>query len=270
MKTSSIQELKPERYSLHNRSLDKIREQRRRDVTFPIRTSNRKAISVVMTTMIILVASVVLGTGVVIYGTSLFQTGGQTQSIQSQGIKLWVNSTSQGGINYAWGAAAIRNSGDVLATVNTIQIRGITVPFANWYADSNQTQVNSGSNLQASYNLTKTDWQGNPIGTAANGGVVNSNGRACVVNGAQVLQSPRNTYTSFTTLIMQTDKAATNWPLCLTQATGPVTLNPGAAMIVFFKMPNGIITPVDAGSTVTTNIFAGNVGGPTTVTVANP
>ncbi len=41
---------------------------------FP-RTNNRKAISVEMTTMIIMVASVVLGTGVVIYGTSLFQTG---------------------------------------------------------------------------------------------------------------------------------------------------------------------------------------------------
>src|SRR5438445_13623658 len=131
---------------------------------FP-RTNNRKAISVVMTTMIILVASVVLGTGVVIYGTSLFQTGGQTQSIQSQGIKLWVNSTVQtnapagnpfNGQYSQWGAAAVRNNGDVLTTVNNIQIRGVTIPFANWYVDSNQTQVLSGSNFQASFNLTRT------------------------------------------------------------------------------------------------------------------
>src|SRR3989442_15034650 len=119
---------------------------------FPIRTNNRRAISVVMTTMIILVASVVLGTGVVIYGTSLFQTGGQQQSISSQGLKLWVNSTAQNGVNYAWGAAAVRNNGDVLVSFNTIQIRGATVPFSSWYVNSTQAVMNSGSNFQSQFN----------------------------------------------------------------------------------------------------------------------
>jgi hypothetical protein len=245
---------------------------------FP-RINNRKAISVVMTTMIILVASVVLGTGVVIYGTSLFQTGGQTQSISSQGIKLWINNTVQtntpagnpfNGQYASWGAAAIRNNGDVLTTVNTIQIRGVTIPFSNWYVDSNQTQVTSGSNFQAQFNLTKTDQYGNPIGTAANKGATNTGGgRQCVVNGVVQVQTPRNTL-PYQYLIMQTDQAATNMPLCLVQASAPVTLNPAASMIVFFKIPSGVITPVDAGSTVTANIYAGNVGGPTTITVANP
>ncbi|TLX83421.1 MAG: hypothetical protein E6L00_01110 [Thaumarchaeota archaeon] len=112
---------------------------------FPIRTNNRRAISVVMTTMIILVASVVLGTGVVIYGTSLFQTGGQQQSISSQGIKLWVNSTAQSGVNNAWGAAAIRNNGDVLVSFNTIQIRGTSVPFNGWFVDANRVQTSKPS-----------------------------------------------------------------------------------------------------------------------------
>jgi hypothetical protein len=57
--------------------------------------------------------------------------------------------------------------------------------------------------------------------------------------------------------------------LCLQQATGPTSLNPGAQLIVYYRVPNNVLTQVDAGSSVTTNIFAGNVGGPTTVTVGN-
>ncbi len=232
-----------------------------------IRPQNRKAISVVMTTLIILVASVVLGTGVVLFGTSLFQTAGQTQSIQSQGIKLWVNSTAQGTTNYAWGAAAIRNNGDVLVSVNTIQIRGVSVPFTSWYVDSNQTEVGSGSNFQANFNYTKNDQLGNIIGSAANGGVVSPALGPSTYCTATVRPA---TQAGFTTMIMDTDGAGTNLPLCLKQISAPVTLNPGAKMIVYFKMPTGIIGPVDAGSAVTVNIFAGNVGGPATVTVGNP
>jgi hypothetical protein len=64
---------------------------------FPIRTKNRKAISAVLTTIIVLVASIVLGTGVVVYSTSLFQTGGQQQAVQVVGLRSWVNSTAQAG-----------------------------------------------------------------------------------------------------------------------------------------------------------------------------
>ncbi|HMK32882.1 MAG TPA: hypothetical protein VK431_04585 [Nitrosopumilaceae archaeon] len=228
---------------------------------FPIRTNNRKAISVVMTTMIILVASVVLGTGVVIYGTSLFQTGGQQQSIASQGLKLWINSTAQGTTYYAWGAAAVRNNGDVLASVNTIQIRGASVPFNAWFVNATQSIVNSGTNFQAQFNLTRTDMNGNPIGSLANGGIV-SPATTCT-------QTPRNT-TPFTTLVIDEDGSGASAPLCLKQASGPTALNPGDKMIVYFKIPNGVLSPVDSGSAVTVNLYAGNVGGPTTVQVGNP
>src|SRR5690349_21017666 len=99
---------------------------------FP-RTKNRKAISTVLTTMIILVASVVLGTGVVLYGTSLFQTNASQEAISTSGTNVWVDSTGSSG--WAWGAADIRNSGDKLLSVDSIQIRGQAVPYANWYAD---------------------------------------------------------------------------------------------------------------------------------------
>ncbi|HET6457836.1 MAG TPA: hypothetical protein VFG24_03025, partial [Nitrosopumilaceae archaeon] len=85
---------------------------------FP-RTKNRKAISTVLTTMIILVASVVLATGVVLYGTSLFQTNASSESIVTTGTQVWVDSTSNSG--WSWGAFDVRNSGDKLLSVDQIQ-----------------------------------------------------------------------------------------------------------------------------------------------------
>ncbi len=107
-------------------------------IMFP-KTRNKRAISTVLTTMIILVASVVLGTGIVVYGTSLFQTGIQQQAITAQGVTMWVNSTENSGI--AWGAAGVRNSGDKLISVDNIQVRGTVVSFSNWYVDKDQSRV---------------------------------------------------------------------------------------------------------------------------------
>jgi hypothetical protein len=237
---------------------------------FPIRTKNRKAISVVMTTLIILVASVVLGTGVVLYGTSLFQTGGQTQAISSQGIKMWVNSTCTGSTTggcpastVAWGAAAIRNSGDVLVSVNTIQIRGVIIPFSNWYVDTNSTHT--AANFQAQFISTGTTSAGmmrqnaQPFGQTA----------TCPT---QVMQAPGipneltiNEGGTPDAIGQIYDKNM----LCLKQASGPIALTPGAQMIVYFNLPNSVVGPVDSGSQVTVNIAAGNVGGPASITVAN-
>ena len=232
---------------------------------FPIRTNNRRAISAVLTTIIILVASIVLGTGVVVYSTSLFQTGGQQQSIQVQGVKGWVNSTGQGNppVYYAWGAAAVRNSGDKIVSVDSIQMRGTSIPYINWYANTTQTTVNSGSNFQAQFNLTKTDMVGNPIGSALNGGIV-SPASTCPA------QSPRNNAATFTNLVIDEDGAGSSIPLCLVQQTGPISLNPGAATIIYFKVPTGVFTGLDSGAVTTVSIFAGKIGAPQSVRVANP
>src|SRR5512146_3058640 len=118
-----------------------------------LRTKNRKAISAVLTTLIILVASVVLGTGVVLYGTSLFQTGAQSSGVSTQGVHVWVNSTSNP--TYVWGAAEIRNSGDKILSVDQINVRGNQVPFANWYYDSNPSRVTA-TNFQSQLTDTGT------------------------------------------------------------------------------------------------------------------
>ena len=228
---------------------------------FPIRTSNRKAISAVLTTIIILVASIVLGTGVVVYSTSLFQTGGQQQSIQVQGVKGWVNSTAQGGVYSAWGAAAVRNSGDKILSVDSIQMRGASIPYTSWFANTTQTTVNSGSNFQAQFNLTKLDQNGNPIGSAANGGVV-SPASTCAQSTRGILP--------FTTFLIDEDGAGSSIPLCLVQQTGPISLNPGAATIIYYKVPTGVFTGLDSGAITTVSIFAGKVGAPQSIRVASP
>src|SRR5574340_1183564 len=136
---------------------------------FP-RTKNRKAISAVLTTLIILVASVVLGTGVVLYGTSLFQTNSQSSGLAVQGAHVWVNATTGMSTTYVWGAAEIRNSGDKILSVDQISVRGTQIPFANWFYDSNPARVTA-ANFQSQLNYTGTRTTG-----GANAGLMNSYG----------------------------------------------------------------------------------------------
>ena len=99
--------------------------------------SKKRAISTVLTTVIILVSSVVLGSGVVLYGTSLFQGGTQTEIFSVSGTKVWVHTIADEGL--AWGAAGIRNTGDKVVAVDKIQIRGTDIPFTQWYPDTDVT-----------------------------------------------------------------------------------------------------------------------------------
>jgi len=218
-----------------------------------LRTSNRKAISVVLTTMIILVASVVLGTGVVIYGTSLFQTGAQQEEITTQGIKVWVNSSEPTGI--AWGAAGVRNSGDKIISVDNILVRGATVPFTQWFVDSNQSRVTS-ENFQSQFNSTGFNLNAN-MTDSEDAGVTPTS------------QCATDTTNDATTLEIDLDGTATKPTLCLLQSTGPVSLTTGQRMVIYFKMPAGVLTSIDSGSTISVSIFAGKTGAPTSVTVAN-
>jgi len=219
---------------------------------FP-RTNNRKAISTVLTTMIILVASVVLGTGVVIYGTSLFQTGAQQESIVTQGVTLWVNATDTTG--QAWGAAGVRNSGDKLVSVDAIQIRGASIPFSQWFVDKNQTAVTT-DNFQAQYEITK-------MATATN--LLQNNTSttdACTGINSPLIMLDFDDNNGATS----TDKKT----LCLAQASGPTSLTPGQKLIVYFRVNTGLLAPVDSGSSTSVSIFAGKTGAPTSVTVGNP
>jgi hypothetical protein len=202
--------------------------------------SKKRAISTVLTTVIILVSSVVLGSGVVLYGTSLFQGGTQQESISVSGIKVWVHTTNTDGL--AWGAAGIRNTGDKVLSVDKIQIRGVSVPFAQWYPD---TDVSATLFSQA---LNHTGWTVGEGGlaestssTAHNCGGVHSTERIQINNG--------------------------NGDICAVAASGPIALSPGQATVVYFQLNNGTLTSLDSGVNTSVNIFAGKAGAPQSITV---
>ena len=197
--------------------------------------------------MIILVASVVLGTGVVIYGTSLFQTGAQQEAIATQGIKVWVNATDNTGI--AWGAVGVRNSGDKIVSVDSIVVRGASVPFTQWYVEKNQSAVTT-ENFQSQYIENDVDANGQMKDSIAYSGLSNCPAAS-------------------TTVRIDFDGALSKPSLCLLQASGPASLNPGERLMLYFKITTGIVSPVDSGSTTAVSVFAGKTGAPTSVTIGN-
>ncbi len=225
---------------------------------FP-RTKNRKAISTVLTTLIILVASVVLGTGVVLYGTSLFQTNAQSQSLATQGVKVWADAKWANGT--AWGAADVRNSGDKLLSVDTISVRGTPIPFSSWYVDTNSSQVTS-SNYEQALNYT---------------GLVDGHGWMKDYTGANPTVYSTATCPAISAYpaaqnriqINLVGSSSTNPILCLQQSSGPISLKPGASAVVYFRLPQSVLTTVDAGSSGSVAIYAGEVGAPQTVTIAS-
>ena len=232
---------------------------------FVLGKKNRKAISTVLTTLIILVASVVLGTGVVLYGTSLFQTNANSQSISATGTHVWVDTSKSSG--WAWGAAAIRNSGDKLLSVDTISIRGTNVPFSNWFADTDPNRVTT-SNFQSAMNYTgllsaasgSTNSGALLNGTGLSSGAVTVDTSNCVVGANSAVNGISGS------LVLQL--AAGKPVLCMLQQSGPISLQPGSKVIVYFKVTQNILTSVDAGASGAVGIYAGQVGSPVTVTIA--
>ncbi len=200
--------------------------------------SKKRALSTVLTTVIILVSSVVLGSGVVLYGTSLFQSGTQQESITVSGVKIWVHGTADDGL--AWGAAKIRNTGDKIVSVDKITIRGNDIPFSQWYAD---VTVNA-TTFQLP--LNHTGWDGTD-------GLLNTD-TTCDDTG-NILQIGLNSE--------KTDDSS----ICADAATGPIGLIPGASTVIYFQLTNGTLTSLDSGVQTTVNIYAGKAGAPQSITV---
>jgi hypothetical protein len=230
---------------------------------FPIRTKSRRGITAVLTTIIILVASIVMGTSVAVYSTGLFQSGGQQQSIQMTGVKTWVNGTYSSGSGgpgggIGWGAFAAKNTGDKILAVNSITVRGAATPFSNWFVDIDPVRV--GKNFQAQFNYTTNDSNGNLKGSSGSGElgtVLGANPGECVINNPLVIP-------------IQLGPKATTSPVCLKQQSGPVTLNPGQSAIFYYKLPLNILTPTDSGITSTVNVLAGNAPLTQTIRIENP
>jgi hypothetical protein len=98
------------------------------------RFQKRRGIGNVITTLIILIASVVLGAGVIFFGGSMFQSNTQSESIKVSNVHSWVNSDSatdfQGNATTAF---VVQNTGSKAVTISSITLRGIPVPTSLWH-----------------------------------------------------------------------------------------------------------------------------------------
>ena len=227
-----------------------------------LKTKNRKALSAVLTTLIILVASVVLGTGVVLFGTSLFQTNAQSSGLAVQGVHVWVNATKGMSTTYAWGAAEIRNSGDKILSVDQINVRGTQIPFANWYVDSSPADVTA-ANFQSQLNYTGTGHAGTTPTTPPTAGMMTTYIKPGVYGPIPASSCPIAT----TTFAINESATSGNPILCFSQQSGPISLKPGDRAVVYFQIPNGILSTVDSGSASSVALYAGSVGAPQSITI---
>ena len=207
---------------------------------------NRKhrALSGVLVTIIIMVASIVLASGVVLYGTTLFQGGAQQESITVSGIKMWVHGTDSKGL--AWGAFSVRNTGDKVLSVDRIAVRGVDIPFKQWYPDTTVTS----EIIQQPMNFT--GWSGLD-------GFLNNDTAAAL-----------SCTTSKMALELQAGASpAEDGYFCANPGAGPIGLDPGQGAIIYFVLNNGTVTSVDGGAQTSVSVFAGKTGAPQSIAIGS-
>ena len=95
---------------------------------------NRKALSTVVTTLIILVVSVLLATVVTFYAINVTTTRVQEESLQITNLHVWCDSSGT-----ASAAFVITNTGGRDAVINKITIRGVKVTDI-WYNVTTEMQ----------------------------------------------------------------------------------------------------------------------------------
>ena len=117
----------------------------------------RRGIGTVITTLIILIASVVLGAGVIFFGGSLFQTNTENEAIQVSNTHIWV---SANGTNSVAGFA-VQNTGGKVVSIQSITIRGQSVPTTSWYYNTTAaTAANVQRELKSDFTLASVDVTG--------------------------------------------------------------------------------------------------------------
>ena len=160
----------------------------------------RRGIGTVITTLIILIASVVLGAGVIFFGGSLFQTNTENEAIQVSNAHIWVGSNATGTPNPDSVAGfVVQNTGGKVVSIQSITVRGQSVPTSQWY-----------------YNNTQT------VATAAN------------------TQKELGWESNFNLADGYDLRASTAGQEELTQASGPISLSQGQAAFIFLDSPAGI------------------------------
>jgi hypothetical protein len=174
------------------------------------KSKQRKGIGTVITTLIILIASVVLGAGVIFFGGSMFQTNTNNEEIKVSNAHIWV-APNNGTTSTA--AFVVQNVGSKPVAVGSITVRGMSVPTSSWYYNTaDATATNVMRELRSDYSLNAVDVTGS---------------------------APEETFI---------------------QATGPVSITQGQAVIIYVANP-GNIQMMDSGHAYNVNIQAGKAAG---------
>jgi len=197
--------------------------------------------SEVIIVIMALTGSIVLASGVVLYGTTLFQGGAQQEAITVSGIKMWVHGTDSNGLT--WGAFAVRNSGDKVLSVDRIVVRGQDIPFSQWYPDVTVTSTI----IQQPMNFT--GWSG------IAGHLDYTGTTGCTT---EVLQ-----------IRLQTGQPGDAGDVCANPGAGPIGLDPGQAAIIYFRVNNGTLGSVDGGAQTSVSVFAGKSGAPQSIAIGS-
>ncbi|MEM3725747.1 MAG: hypothetical protein QXK98_02655 [Candidatus Bathyarchaeia archaeon] len=99
---------------------------------------NKKALSTVVTTLIILVVSVLLATVVTFYAINVTTTRVQEESLQITKLHVWHNGT-----NFAEAAFLIINTGGRDVVIDKITVRGQECPWSTVYYNKNTDTINN-------------------------------------------------------------------------------------------------------------------------------
>jgi hypothetical protein len=138
----------------------------------------RRGIGNVITTLIILIASVVLGAGVIFFGGSMFQSNTQSEQIKVSNVHSWVASNDT-----ATTAFVVQNTGSKAVTINSINMRGVSVPTADWYYFKDIQADDVQRELSVDYIETTIDVDDDVVGqeTMLTGTVSLGQGEAAIV-----------------------------------------------------------------------------------------
>jgi len=204
--------------------------------------------SEVIIVIMALTGSVVLASGVVLYGTTLFQGGAQQEAITVSGIKMWVHGTDANGLT--WGAFAVRNSGDKVLSVDRIAVRGTDVPFAQWFPD---TTVNS---IIIQQPMNFTGWS-------------DDNGKLNNDTLAKTYCDGLNEGFTMALVLQKGANPVEDGYFCAKPGAGPLGLDPGEAAIIYFRLNNGTVSSVDGGAQTSVSVFAGKSGAPQSISIGS-
>ena len=205
--------------------------------------SKKRGISSNLVMVTILLASIILASGVVLYAVSLFQGASLVGSIAITEAKLWVYYPVS--VDLSWGAFAARNNGDTVLSIDRIVVRGTDVPFAQWYADTDVTI----HIIQQRMNFP--GWAG------INGKLNNDTNANCSPSTAMEL------------VIQSSASPPSDGWFCGTAVAGPVGLEPGQAAIIYYQVTNGTINAADGGQNARLSVFAGKTGFTQSVFIAS-